>query len=150
MYSAEERAVIIAAVAARLRTGEPLAAICRGDGMPNDDTIRNWMDEDSSVSRVIARAREAGEDSIAADCLTIADDLTDDPASRRVRTETRLKLLAKWNPKRWGDKLDLNHSGSIQNETAEHLDARIAQLLGKARAGDAAGGEGSPDAPDGA
>lgn len=29
----------------------------------------------------------------------------------KLRIETRLKLLAKWNPKKWGDKLDLNHAG---------------------------------------
>lgn len=32
---------------------------------------------------------------------------------RKLRIETRLKLLAKWNPKKYGDKLDLNHGGEV-------------------------------------
>jgi hypothetical protein len=31
----------------------------------------------------------------------------------KLRIETRLKLLAKWNPKKWGDKLEL--AGDQQN-----------------------------------
>ena len=72
------------------------------------------------VSANIARAREAGEDVIAAQVLEIVDtapakvntmhgDQIDsgDVANRKMRAEYRLKLLAKWNPKRWGERIDL-------------------------------------------
>lgn len=72
------------------------------------------------VSRAISRAREEGEDSIAADVLAIIDQApervatmhgdcidTGDVANRKMRAEYRLKLLAKWNPKKWGDKMDV-------------------------------------------
>lgn len=133
MYTAE----IVDAIAQRLATGEPLAAICRDDGMPDDDTVRNWMeraDVGADVSRVIARARESGEDALAAECLSIADDARNDWIARRaakgderaeqaqqngevvqrskLRIETRLKLLAKWNPKKWGDKVQQEHTGA--------------------------------------
>ena len=42
---------------------------------------------------------------------------------RKLRIETRLKLLAKWNPKKYGDKLDLNVSGELQ----------LAERISKAR-----------------
>ena len=32
---------------------------------------------------------------------------------RKLQIETRLKLLAKWDPKRYGDKVDLNHGGEV-------------------------------------
>lgn len=32
---------------------------------------------------------------------------------RKLQIETRLKLLAKWDPRRYGEKLDLKHSGNI-------------------------------------
>lgn len=35
---------------------------------------------------------------------------------RKLQIETRLKLLAKWDPKRYGDRLDLNHSGQLTLE----------------------------------
>lgn len=103
-YPAEERVAIIQRVVEGLSKGTPLAVICREDGMPCDDTVRSWADGDAALSRAIARAREAGHDTIAQDCLAIADNIEEDPASRRVRVDTRMKLLAKWDPKRYGDK----------------------------------------------
>lgn len=113
----------------RLSKGEPLAQICRDDHMPDASTVRDWQADDEALSRAIARAREEGEDAIAAECLTIADNATNDWMERnsqenpgyilngehvqrsKLRIETRLKLLAKWNPKKWGDKVQTEHTG---------------------------------------
>jgi hypothetical protein len=83
------------------------------------------MATNKSFSARIARAREEGYDAIAIDCLHIADDnsrdtrfikkngheieITDNDVIQRakLRVETRLKLLAKWDPKRYGEKLDV-------------------------------------------
>jgi hypothetical protein len=92
--------------------------------MPHPSTVRDWMGADEDVSRAIARAREDGFDAIAADALAIADNpmvgekvkldsdgkvvekQTGDMVERaRLRVDTRLKLLAKWDPKRYGDKI---------------------------------------------
>jgi hypothetical protein len=69
------------------------------------------------------RARDAGYDSIAQDCMSIADSNIDDVycaadgeertnsdviQRAKLRVETRLKLLAKWDPRRYGEKLDVN------------------------------------------
>jgi transposase-like protein len=121
------------AIANRLKKGEPLAAICRDEGMPDDDTVRAWMDREDvgeHVSQVIARAREQGEDAIAVQALEILDappvmtqtkygEQVDsgDVALRKARFDGRIKLLSKWNPKRWGDKVDLNHSGKVGLES---------------------------------
>ena len=92
----------------RLSEGEPLAAICRDIGI-GVSTVYDWKDADEQFAGRIARAREIGFDAIAAHGLSIVDDLGEDPASRRVRSEYRLKLLAKWDPKRYGDML--KHAG---------------------------------------
>jgi len=128
-------------------------------------TVNQWRKAHEEVGAMFDEARDAGFDEIADEMLAIADDGSNDYRldekrglmldqehiqRSRLRVETREKLLAKWDPRRYGNKLDLNHSGSIQNETEEHLNARIAQLLGKAGASDAAGGEGSPDTSNGA
>lgn len=105
MRSGKYSAELINTVCERLAGGEPLAVICREDGMPSVTTMWVWSREIPGVAESIARAREIGEHVIGDDCLAIADDRTDDPASRRVRVETRLKLLAKWNPKKWGDRV---------------------------------------------
>lgn len=46
---------------------------------------------------------------------------------RKLRIDTRLKLLAKWNPKKYGDRLDLNHGGEIGLNV-------LAERMSKARA----------------
>ena len=103
-YTPEQREAAITAVLKGLRAGTPLTVICSADGMPDDDTVRRWAESDSELAGDIARAREVGFDAIAMDGLRIVDDVDEDPASRRVRADYRLKLLAKWDPKRYGEK----------------------------------------------
>lgn len=94
----------IAAVIAGLSCGTPLTVICRNDGMPDPETVRNWMNADPELALDIAGARETGFDVIAMDVLDIVDNVEEDPASRRIRADARLKLLAKWDPKRYGER----------------------------------------------
>ena len=70
-------------------------------------------------------------DAIADDCFVIADEsskdyrLTDKGLAfdaehvqrSKLRIETRLKLLAKWDPKRYGERQQVEHSGSIDSAT---------------------------------
>ncbi len=124
-----DRSRIMREVCERLSKGEPLTHICRADDFPCDDTIRDWAEEDAAFGRDIARAREAGFDAIALDCLHIADDNGKDTriiegesgpreapdhewiSRAKLRVDTRLKLLAKWDPKRYGDKVALTGGG---------------------------------------
>lgn len=118
----------------RLSKGEPLAAICRDDHMPHPNTVREWMGADEEFSSAIARAREDGHDWIAAECLRIADTPMEGVETivkptgneekrgdmlghRKLQIETRLKLLAKWDPKRYGERINQHHSGSIGLES---------------------------------
>jgi len=103
--------------------GIPLRELCRQDGMPNWRTVYDWIAEDAELAARIAHARELGFDAIAEDILDIADDGTNDWVERKrqdgstaivvdaehvqrskLRIETRLKLLAKWSPKKYGEK----------------------------------------------
>lgn len=89
-----------------------------------------------NLSTRFARARDDGYDAIAVDTLKIADDGANDWMEKRnqngelvgytlngehvqrskLRIETRLKLLAKWNPTKYGDKVDLNHGNQDGNQ----------------------------------
>ena len=74
------------------------------------------MDKDAEFDARIARAREDGYDVIADQCMALADDQPLDQvyvAWRRLQVETRLKLLAKWNPKKDGDRQQLEHGGGV-------------------------------------
>jgi hypothetical protein len=118
-------------IAERLGNGEPLAQICRDVHMPALRTVYDWQDKHEDFSASIARARDAGYDHIAADGLKIVDNLEEDPASRRVRADYRLKLLAKWDARRYGDKLDVTTDGKpITTEIDETARAmRMAAIL---------------------
>jgi len=112
---------LAAEICERLSDGEPLRQICRDEHMPAWTAIYAWAAKDKELSERIAQAREQGYDAIAEDLLQIADTplmgetetssatgLTitrqDMLGHRKLQIETRLKLLAKWNPKKYGDR----------------------------------------------
>lgn len=148
-YTPKQREAAIAAVIDGLRKGTPLTVICSAEGMPCDRTIRDWADADEALSSAIARARDAGFDAIAMEALRIADtpvegvEITEGEdgtktkradmlGHRKLQVETRLKLLAKWDPKRYGDATLLKHGDADGNnlDLANLLAARRAKVAG--------------------
>lgn len=117
----------------QLSEGIPLAHICREENMPAVRTVSDWKVAHPEFAAAFARAREDGFDKIAADCLDIADETALDTvdtengerpnaewiARSKLRVETRLKLLSKWDPKRYGERqtVDMN----VTNPLADRL-----------------------------
>lgn len=99
---------IITEIAQRLAEGEPLAEICRSQGMPNPSTVWRWAQNDAVIAQVIAGAREDGEERITADIRKVARGIkgytTGDVQRDKLVVDTDLKLLAKWNPKKYGER----------------------------------------------
>lgn len=62
---------------------------------------------------------------------TIQDmrDGTLDPAIGRIEVDARKWFASKFLPKRFGDKVEVEHSGSVQTQTDDQLEARIAALM---------------------
>lgn len=111
----------------RMWNGESLRAICRDDDMPDRVTVLRWCEAHEEFCNQYARAREYLADFYADQCIEIADDGTNDFVEREIRdgktviqldkeavlrsklrVETRLDLIAKMAPKRWGAKVELN------------------------------------------
>jgi hypothetical protein len=128
----------------RMSNGEPLREICRDDRMPAWRTVYAWQEAKPEFRARIAYAREMGEEAIAQDCMRIADtpllgEEVEESANgmkikrgdmlghRKLQIETRLKLLAKWNPRKWGEKVDVNHGGQTENPLA----ILMSQVAGK-------------------
>ena len=112
---------LAAEICERLSDGEPLRQICRDEHMPAWTSIYAWAAADKELSERIAQARKQGYDAIAEDLLMIADTpligeeetssnsgLTitrkDMLGHRKLQIETRLKLLSKWDPSKYGDR----------------------------------------------
>ena len=135
-----------------LATGKPLTQICSLEHMPGWTTVWDWQQKYPEFAEDFARARSLGFDAIAEEMFYIADtpcvgeeieldadgNITkikrgDMLGHRRLQVDTRARLLAKWDRKRYGDHTQTEISGPYggpivyQDETARA--ARVAHLL---------------------
>ncbi len=127
------------AICVRLAGGESLNAICAPDEMPAESTVRLWAVTDlDGFSAKYARAREAQADALAEEIIEISDDGTNDWMERRsesekgagvntgwvlngehvqrsrLRVDSRKWFASKVAPKKYGDKITQEHSGTVQ------------------------------------
>ncbi len=111
--------------------------------MPTWRAVYDWCDASPDVSSRIARAREVGFDSIGESTLDISDQ---DPergpdgkidaawvAHQKLRVEQRMKLLAKWSPKKYGDKITQELTGAnggpiLTKDVSDLSDAELAAI----------------------
>lgn len=116
-----------------IASGKSLRKILKSVGMPLERTVYNWLRDIPEFAGQYAQAREAQADTYADAIVEIAD-TEKDAAKARNRIDARKWAAGKLRPKVYGDKVSLDHSGSIQTVPDEQLDARLAILLGKAGA----------------
>ena len=102
--------------------GKTLSEWCRQNRV-GVRTVYEWFEKETEFAARYARARETGHDVIADECLAIADEMP--PADGNGRTDagfvawqknriwTRTQLLAKWSPKKYGEKVGVEHSGAM-------------------------------------
>ena len=119
---ADRRSEIMGSVCEQIAKGVTMADICRQAGMPDRQTIYEWSVADADFALRIARARDEGADVIAEQSLAIVDAPPErgpdgridagSVAHAKLRAEHRLKLLAKWSPKKYGDKIQAEHTGA--------------------------------------
>jgi hypothetical protein len=95
----------------RLSYGETLRSICLDPAMPSLTTIFRWEEVNPKFRELSARAREKGTHQLADECIAIADDPNLEPHDKRIRIDTRLRLIGKWNAKRYGEKIEVEQNG---------------------------------------
>ena len=100
-------------IVAWVASGQTLRDFCRKPGSPGHAVVYNWLNGDEGFAGRFARAREVGHEAIAEEALALADEpppLVDGRVDHgyvawvKNRVWTRLQLLAKWNPGRYGDR----------------------------------------------
>lgn len=146
---------VAALICERLAAGESLRAICRTAGMPPESTVRGWvLDNVQGFAAQYARARDLGLDTLADECLAIADtpkvgvrreesedgtkEVREDMLGhRKLQVDTRKWYLSKLAPKKYGDKTSMELTGAdggpVQITDTERA-AKIAAILANAQA----------------
>lgn len=118
-----DRKKLVPAICKRLSTGEPLAVILRELKL-NKRTVNHWREEDEGIAEQFDDARDLGYDAIAARLRETARgraDSTADVQRDKLIIDTDLKLLAKWDPRRYGDKTAVDHTSSDGTMTPKGL-----------------------------
>lgn len=125
----------------RLSEGEPLAAICRDEGMPSVRAVSDWRKAHPEFGERFQLARDDGHDAIAARMRATArgdgpdkgGDSKGDVQRDKLIIDTDFKLLSKWDPRRYGERMTLagDHDNPLFSASDEQINARIAELLAK-------------------
>ena len=113
--------------------GRTLRSVVSDKDIPSAVYVYDEMERDPDFAKQYARAANERADAIFEEILEIADDSANDYMDRkrqdgsvdhdslnaeniqrsRLRVDARKWMLGKMRPKKYGDKLDLNHSGSF-------------------------------------
>ena len=109
-----------------ISSGQTLRSYCRQDGKPCFSTIYAWINKSVEFSERFARARELGSDMIADNIMETMNETPRiiegeqsriDPswvALQKAKADVALKLLSKWFPSRYGDKINADVQGDIK------------------------------------
>jgi hypothetical protein len=138
------------AICLRLAEGESLRSVCSDEDMPTKQTALRWLTKHEDFRAQYVRAKEQGAEAIAEEMFDIADDGANDWMEKldkegeaygwqlngehvrrsQLRIDTRKWYLSKIMPKKYGEKVQTEHSGTIQfsDMTEEDLDRRIEAL----------------------
>lgn len=118
-------------ICAQIADGQSLRTICRAEGMPDKSTVFRWLRIHTSFRDQYTRAREAAADAFVEEMLDIADEGSNDWMElndgenvsyrvngeainrSRLRVDTRKWIASRLQPKKYGERQQVEHSGSL-------------------------------------
>jgi len=114
-------------IAERLMDGESLRAICAAVDMPDRKTVMRWQAAHPDFAAKCARARELYADQIFDEMQEVADTGNADDVQRaKLRVSTMQWRASKLAPKKYGERVEHEHSGDMtfRNAGAKELLAK--------------------------
>lgn len=120
-----------------------MRTVCLAEDMPVMSTVFKWLREKKDFSEQYAKAKAESADALVEQMLDIADDGRNDTyedadgnqrtdtdviARSRLRVDTRKWIAAKLKPKKYGERVDMNHGVQPDNP----LLSLLAQVNGTA------------------
>lgn len=125
MEKSERKEEIIKIVLQRISEGESLRAILPiGNDLISREYFNQWLHEDTTLVDRYTHAREERADKIFEDIIDIADNKENDVSisengvvlnsefvqRSKLKIDARKWMLSKMLPKKYGDKLDIDHT----------------------------------------
>ena len=124
---AYDKDIFFPIILSEIEEGNSLRSILSKKDMPSRYTLFEWLKDDEEKANQYARACEVRAESIFEDILEIADNSSNDtiytdkgeiPNSEwmqrsRLRVDARKWMLGKMNPKKYGEKIQQEHSGEV-------------------------------------
>lgn len=127
-YKQNEIDEIFNYVCKEIESGKALRNVLKEEQMPSTSTFFQWLELYPDKAKQYARATEVRSEVIFDDILSIADQnagdtyinefgvevINSDVIQRsRLRIDARKWVLSKLNPKKFGDKVQTEHSGEV-------------------------------------
>ena len=130
-YKQEDIENIFSRIILEMISGRSLKSILRDDNMPSINTFYDWIESDEKKLNQYARATTIRADLLFEEIIEISDDSSGDlkinektgeevidsefVQRSRLRVDARKWIVSKMNPKKYGDKLELDNkvSGSV-------------------------------------
>lgn len=110
-------------IIAWLSSGKFLTEYCCQKGNPSRTTVYSWMNKFPEFAEQVARAREMGEEVLFEQNMAIVDEMPPVDANGKTdsgfvawqknRIWARLEMLKRMNPKKYGDKVGVQHEGGV-------------------------------------
>jgi hypothetical protein len=127
----------VPAILAAMEEGESLRQACKGAEVAISSFLR-WVEEDERLAEQYTRARARLLDAQAEELEEIGERAASaqtavEVAGLRLLSDNRKWLLSKLAPKKYGDKLDLNHGGKIAVAKTDLSDDELAALAAAGR-----------------
>lgn len=127
-YTPVQREALFKRVVEELQKGRSLRQILNDDDMPSRTALYDWLDKDETYAERFARASQLGDEVLFEETLEIARTPMngktvehgpkgttvkegDMLGHRKLLIETIDKVLARRNPRKYGNKLDLTSAG---------------------------------------
>lgn len=122
-YSDDKVKELVNTICERISTGRSLRSVLKDEGMPVNSTFLIWLSENEEYSKQYARATHLRADNMFDEITEIANHTNEDHTpftGGNVVQRDRLRIdaikwqISKMNPKKYGDKLEIDAKMDIE------------------------------------
>lgn len=119
----EDRQALQDTICDRIAGGESLRAICAEDAMPNKGTVMRWLAKDEEFAAAYTQAQLARAELYGDEVVDLADDKGIPADQKRIMVDARKWAAARLLPKKYGERMALDHGGNVTVTHEQWLDS---------------------------